>query len=62
MSSDELWDFMLHKARVATDNGVMFGLDGEGDGFQRLNFACPRAQLTEALNRIADALDAAAKG
>lgn len=58
MSPETLWDFMLHKAKVATDNGVMFGLKGEGNGFQRLNFACPRSQLTEALTRIADALDA----
>ncbi len=57
MSPEQLWDFMLHKARVATDNGVMFGPRGEGDGFQRLNFACPRSQLEQALTRIADALE-----
>lgn len=57
MSDDELWQFMRHEAKVATDNGVMFGLNGEGNGFQRLNFACPRSQLVEALIRIADALD-----
>lgn len=57
MSPQALWDFMLHKARVATDNGVMFGPCGEGDGFQRLNFACPRSLLQQALTRIADALD-----
>ena len=57
MSDEALWRFMRHEAKVATDNGVMFGLNGEGSGFQRLNFACPRSQLSEALNRIADALD-----
>ena len=57
MSDEALWHFMRHEAKVATDNGVMFGLNGEGRGFQRLNFACPRSQLSEALNRIADALD-----
>lgn len=56
MSTDELWDFMKHKAKVATDNGATFSPNGEGDGFQRLNFACPRSQLEEALNRIANAL------
>ena len=57
MSDEALWHFMRHEAKVATDNGVMLGLNGEGRGFQRLNFACPRSQLSEALNRIADALD-----
>ena len=58
LSNGELWDLMIHKARVATDNGPMFGLRGEGDGFQRLNFACSRARLAEALDRIAAAVDA----
>ena len=38
-------------------NGVTFSPHGERDGFQRLNFARPRSQLTEALTRIADSLD-----
>ncbi len=57
MDRAQLWDFMCHKARVATDDGAKFGPNGEGDGFQRLNFACPRQQLTQALERIAQALD-----
>ena len=56
MSNDELWNFMLHEAKVATDHGAMFGPNGEGDGFQRLNFACPRQQLEEALSRIEGAI------
>ena len=55
LTPEALWERMLHRARVATDNGVLFGPEGEGDGFQRLNFACPRSQLTEALTRIAGA-------
>lgn len=57
MDRAQLWDFMCHKARVATDDGAKFGPNGEGDGFQRLNFACPRQQLTKALERIAQVLD-----
>ena len=57
MDRKQLWDFMCHKAWVATDDGPKFGPNGEGDGFQRLNFACPRQQLTQALERIAQALD-----
>ena len=58
MTDQELWDFMCHKAEVATDDGPKFGPNGEAGSFQRINFSCPRAQLEEALNRIADALDA----
>ena len=57
MGKEELWDFMIHRAKVAADNGPQFGRDGEGDGFQRLNFACSRERLTEGLTRIANALD-----
>lgn len=41
---------MLNNARVYLDDGVIFGK--EGSGFQRMNVACPRAVLTEALERI----------
>ena len=57
LSPEKLWEFMLYEAHVAPDNGKVFGPNGEGDGFMRLNFACPRVQLSEALNRIADARD-----
>ena len=56
LTPEALWDRMLHRAKVAPDNGVLFGPQGEGDGFLRLNFACPRAQLQEALTRMAGAL------
>ena len=59
LSPEALWDLMLHQAKVAPDNGVLFGPQGEGDGFLRLNFACPRSQLTLALTRMAHALHAA---
>lgn len=57
LTDEELWNCMIHKAKVGTDNGPMFGLGGEGSGFQRLNFACSRARLTEALERIAAAFE-----
>ncbi|MDO4262167.1 MAG: MalY/PatB family protein [Eubacteriales bacterium] len=43
------------KARLWLDSGAMFGPDGEG--FERVNIACPRAVLTEALGRLAEALE-----
>jgi cystathionine beta-lyase len=48
--------FFLEKAGVALSDGETFGKGGEG--FVRLNFACPRAILEEALERMAKALEA----
>jgi len=36
------------------DEGARFGTGGQG--FQRLNLACPRSVLSEAIDRIAKAL------
>lgn len=47
-------DFFLKKARVYFSDGAMFG--EEAAGFVRINFACPRALLAEALERIARAV------
>ncbi|MDR2132986.1 MAG: pyridoxal phosphate-dependent aminotransferase [Clostridiales Family XIII bacterium] len=37
-------------AKLWLDGGTMFGADGAG--FQRMNVACPRSLLSEALNRL----------
>ncbi|MFC1957046.1 MalY/PatB family protein [Chloroflexota bacterium] len=42
--------FMREKARVGLDDGFLFG--SGGSGFQRMNIACPRIVLEEALHRI----------
>jgi len=42
--------FFLERARVGLNEGANFGPGGEG--FCRLNFACPRATLSEALERM----------
>jgi len=47
--------FFLERARVALNDGTPFGAGGEG--FVRLNFGCPRATLTEALERMRAALE-----
>ena len=52
--SGKPFDFFLTKAKVALNDGVEFGRGGEG--FVRLNFACPRKILTEALDRMGAAL------
>lgn len=46
---------MREKARVGLDDGFLFG--SSGDGFQRMNIACPRSVLEEALKRIEKAVN-----
>ena len=46
----ELKQFMLEEAKVYFEEGFIFG--PEGEGFERINIACPRAILVEALDRI----------
>ncbi|HMO56180.1 MAG TPA: PatB family C-S lyase [Roseiflexaceae bacterium] len=48
------YTFFLEHARVALGDGATFGPGGEG--FVRLNFACPRSMLMEALERMKNAL------
>ncbi|MGD9308527.1 MAG: MalY/PatB family protein [Desulfosarcina sp.] len=47
---------MLETARLFMDDGFIFG--PEGEGFERINIACPRAMLQDALARIRRAVDA----
>ncbi|MEE8593894.1 MAG: PatB family C-S lyase, partial [Candidatus Bipolaricaulota bacterium] len=48
------YEFFLKEARVAVVDGARFGPGGEG--FVRLNIACPRSRLQEGLTRIRNAL------
>lgn len=54
MPQRELDEFFLRKARVYFDSGAWFG--EESAGFERINLACPRATLAEALERIERAI------
>jgi cystathionine beta-lyase len=54
LDSKQLSDFMINKAKLALDDGYWFGTGGEG--FQRINLACPRAYVNEALTRLKKAL------
>lgn len=53
MSQDEIVERFETRARVFCNHGPSFGRGGEG--FMRLNFACPRATLETAMDRLADA-------
>jgi len=46
---------MREQARVGFDDGFMFG--ESGSGFERMNIACPRSILNEALARIEKAVN-----
>lgn len=50
-----LRSFMRDKAKVGLDDGFLFG-EG-GSGFQRMNIACPRSILEEALRRLEAAVN-----
>lgn len=54
LSHDELIDLFVNKARVALNDGAMFG--EEGSGLMRLNVAMPWAALRSVLDRIAEAI------
>lgn len=49
-SADQLEDLIVNKAGLWLDRGKIFGRSGEG--FERINIACPRVVLKEALERI----------
>jgi cysteine-S-conjugate beta-lyase len=55
MNDSELIQFTTEKAKVGLNNGGRFGKGG--DGWLRLNIACPRSILTEALERLKQAFD-----
>ena len=54
LSAEELEELIIHKAKLWLDSGKIFGECGRG--FQRINVACPRSVLEEALRRIERAM------
>ena len=51
MTSDALADLLLREAKVMVNSGTMYGAQ-MGEGYIRLNIACPRARMLEGLERI----------
>ncbi|MEF9962128.1 MAG: MalY/PatB family protein [Erysipelotrichaceae bacterium] len=49
-NQEELETLMVKKAHLVFDEGILFG--EAGSCFERINFACPRAILKQALERI----------
>lgn len=52
---DKIQDFLINEARVAMNDGATFGENGKG--FARMNLACPRYMVEEAMERIEMAID-----
>lgn len=50
LPAEELDERIIHRAKLWLDSGKIFGESGRG--FQRINVACPRSVLSEALERI----------
>jgi cystathionine beta-lyase len=50
LGDEELKERIMKRARVWLDDGPMFGTGGEG--FQRINLACPRVTLEQALEAM----------
>ena len=55
MTGDVLVDFMINEARLGLGDGRGFGAP---EGYMRINVACPRAILTEALTQLEKAVSA----
>ena len=53
LSAHELDDIIVHQAKLWLDSGHIFGADG--DGFERLNIACPWQTLARGLTQLAAA-------
>jgi len=49
-SDKDLKEFVIHKAGVGLNDGPVFGPGGQG--FQRMNIACPRNVIKEALDKL----------
>lgn len=56
LSNEDLHKFMIEKAKIGLNDGCSFGRSLTG--FMRLNAACPRSVLEQALKQLKDAVDA----
>lgn len=53
LTSDDVEKLLIEKAKVRINSGSMY----DGEGYIRINYACPRARLEEALTRIINTLE-----
>ncbi len=55
MNDSDLKEFLVHKANIGLNQGIVFGENGSG--FMRMNVACPRSLLKKALGQLKEAVD-----
>lgn len=55
MTSEAFTDMLLRHTGLMVNPGTMYGPHGEG--FIRLNFACPRSMVIDAMHRLKTAID-----
>ena len=56
MSSDALTEKLLKEGHVMVNSGTMYGKTA-GEGFLRINIACPRSRMIEGLERMARVIE-----
>lgn len=54
LNHEQLNDLFVNRAKLALNDGEMFGIGGEG--YMRLNVGCPRALLNKAMDRLKNAI------
>ena len=55
--SDTLTERLLEEGKVWVNSGTMYG-ENAGEGFVRINIACPRSRMMEGLRRMAKVIQA----
>lgn len=55
LSDEQISELMINKAKVAMNKGISFGDCGKS--YQRMNIACPKCMVKEALDRIKSAIE-----
>lgn len=55
LSHDELIDLFVNRAKLALNDGAIFGVGG--DGYMRLNIGTPRVTLHQALKQLQEAIN-----
>lgn len=54
IAQDKIQEFLINEAKVAMNDGATFGENGKG--FARMNVACPRYMVEEAMEKIEKAI------
>lgn len=55
MTQEELMSFLVNDAKLGLNDGVSFGIEGEG--FMRMNLGMPRVVVEEALEQLCEAVN-----